>query len=111
MSMWPRSKSALSSLAEQFLNVVPVYVRVQVSGTDSLGRAFAEQTALEYGSPTQVIFSSAIPLQTGDTVRITSLDGSIDITGTVAAAQYQHDKLAVAVRFASPMPDCGFKRR
>ena len=104
-------RPGMEALAREISSVVPASVRVRVSGTDPHGRAFVEYTAVEYGSPTDVIFSSALPLQRGDKLRVVGVDGSFDATGTVLATRYHYGKSAVAVRFREPILNCPFKRR
>ena len=76
-------------------------VVARLSGTDAHGRAFSERTIIEYGTAAVWLFSSALPLEPGDCVRLANEDG-FDVTGCVVAVQNDHERAAVAVRTVTP---------
>ena len=93
-----RPRTHVPALANNFPCAVPMRVSVCVSGVDGHGRAFSEHTTIEFGTPTEMMFSSALPLQHGDKVRIINQDGSFDVLTSVVATRYRNGKSAVAVR-------------
>lgn len=93
-----RPRTHVPVLAASFPYAVPMRVSVCVSGIDAQRRAFNEHSTIEYGTPTEMMFSSALPLQHGDKVRITNHDGSVDVQASVVATRYHNGKTAVAVR-------------
>jgi hypothetical protein len=59
----------------------------------------SESTVIEYGTSTEVLFSSSLPLEFADQVRLQNSDGSLDAKASVVAVQYQKGRTAVAARF------------
>ena len=95
-------RNSLWALARRFSHALPMCVVARLSGTDAHGRAFSERTLIEYGTSAVWLFSSALPLEPGDCVRLANEDGSFDVTGCVVAVQNDHEKAAVAVRSVTP---------
>jgi len=93
-----RDNSSIPALARFFPRAVPMRTSVSISGTDRCGRAFNEQTRIELGTPTEMIFTSALPFESGDNLRVINKDGSLDVTVTVVATRYHNGKTAVAAR-------------
>lgn len=94
------SESFVAQLARFFPNVTPVRIPVRVSGMNPGGCTFSENTVIEFGTPNEVLFASALPLEFEDKVRLENADGSLQAEASVVAVQYHNGKLAVAARFA-----------
>jgi hypothetical protein len=92
-------KDCVSELAKFFSGAVPVKIPVRVSKGDSVHGGPAEQTAIEFGTPTEVFFISGLPLDFDDTVRVRNSDGSLDIVAKIVAMRFHHGKMAIAARF------------
>jgi hypothetical protein len=58
-----------------------------------------EQTTVEFGTAREVLFSSTLPLEFEDQVRLVNSDGSFDAQATVVAVRYHGNRKAVAARF------------
>lgn len=56
---------------------------------------------IEFGTAHEVLFSSTLPLEFEDQLRLTNSDGSFDAFATVVAVQYQRSGRAVAGRFVN----------
>jgi hypothetical protein len=84
-------------LAKFFPAGIPVRlpVRVTASGGE------AEQTVIEYGTPQEVLFLSALPVEFGERIRVRNVDGSLDADALVVALQLEGGKTAVAARFTN----------
>ncbi len=54
---------------------------------------------IEFGTAQEVIFSSSLPLEFEDRVRLCNSDRSLDARATVVAVRYHEGRKAVAVRF------------
>lgn len=88
----------VAELARFFPGAVPVRIPVQVNkGIEAA--ANTELTAIEFGTPEEVLFISGLPLDFDDTVRITNLDGSLVITAKIVAMRFHHGKMAIAAKF------------
>ena len=94
------SESFVAQLARYFPDVTRVRIPVRVSGVNPGGCTFSESTVIEYGTPNEVLFASALPLEFEDKVRLENADGSLRAEASVVAVQSHNGKLAVAVRFA-----------
>jgi hypothetical protein len=92
-------------LARFFPGAVPVRIPMLVSKGNAAKSAWAEQTVIEFGSPTEVLFISRLPLDFDDTVRLTNTDGSLDIAAKIVAMRLQHGKMAIAARFLEDVPN------
>ncbi len=87
----------VAELARFFPGAVPVRIPVQVTKASS--GAEAEQTVIEFGTPTEVLFVSELALDFDDTVHMTNLDGSLVISAKIVAMRFHHGKMAIAARF------------
>jgi len=95
-------QSCVEKLAQLFPNVLAVRIPVRVSTVAINGcRRLDEQTVIEFGTAHEVLFSSTLPLEFEDQVRVENSDGSLDTRATVVAARYHDGCKAVAVRFMS----------
>jgi hypothetical protein len=62
-------------------------------------RPLQEQTVVEFGTVNEVLFSSSLPLEFEDGVRVVNSDGSFDTSAVVVAVRYHEGRKAVAARF------------
>ena len=93
-------RTCVEKLAQLFPSVSPVRIPVCVSsGTGNGRRRLEEQTVIEFGTEHEVLFSSTLPLEFEDQVRLENSDGSLDARATVVAVRYHGGRKAVAVRF------------
>ena len=95
----PDGAGCVAELARFFPGAVPVRIPVQVSKAGSGATASAEQTVIEFGTPTEVLFVSEQALDFDDTVHMTNLDGSLVIAAKIVAMRFHHGKMAIAARF------------
>ena len=96
------ARGPVGSLARRYPDAVPMRAPVRLSGRDAHGRAFSEYTMIEFGTASEVLFASVLPLELGDVVRLASDCGSLDVTAKVVAAHYQDGKTAAAAQLAEP---------
>lgn len=94
------SESFVAQLARYFPDVTPVRIPVRVSGVNPGGCTFSESTVIEYGTPNEVLFASALPLEFEDKLRLENADGTLQAEVSVVAVQSHNGRLAVAARFA-----------
>ncbi|HKS75223.1 MAG TPA: hypothetical protein VJQ82_18600 [Terriglobales bacterium] len=66
-------------------------------------QALSESTIIEFGTSTEVLFASALPLEFADQVRLQNSDGTLDAKASVVAMQYDKGRTAVAARFSQPV--------
>jgi len=87
-------------LAKFFPEATPVRIPVNLTQVSEQGDHGSENTVVEFGTPRELLFSSALPLEFADTVRIKTADGTLDAEARVVALQYTGGKrAAVAARF------------
>jgi hypothetical protein len=94
-------QTCVKKLAELFPSASPVRIPVRVITLGTGRRRLQEQTIIEFGTAKEVLFSSALPLEFEDHVRLLNSDGSLDTKATVVAVRYHDGRKAVAARFAS----------
>jgi len=58
-----------------------------------------ESTVIEFGTPREVLFSSTLPLEFADRLRLENSDGTLNAEASVVALQYTSGRTAVAARF------------
>jgi len=92
-------QTCVEKLAHLFPNASPVRIAVRVSTVTAEPRRLQEQTVVEFGTAREVLFSSALPLEFEDRVRLVNSDGSFDAQATVVAVRYHGGRKAVAARF------------
>jgi hypothetical protein len=100
--------SSVAGLARFFPEAAPVRIPVQLarfSGEPLVRGNFTESTIVEFGTPREVLFACAMPLEFADVVRLRTSDGSFDIEASVVAVQYHPGKTVVAARFRSEVPN------
>jgi hypothetical protein len=92
-------QTCVEKLAQLFPGVSPVRIPVRVA-SDGAGRGrLQEQTVIEFGTAREVLFSSTLPLEFEDKVRLVNSDGSLDARAAVVAVRFHGGRKAVAVRF------------
>jgi hypothetical protein len=92
-------QTCIEKLAQLFTGISPVRIPVRVLTTGSGRRRLQEQTVIEFGTAHEVLFSSTLPLEFEDRVRMLNSDGSLDAWATVVAVRYHDGRKAVAARF------------
>jgi len=91
--------SCVEKLAQLFPSVSPMRIPVKVSTVVVGRRRLQEHTVIEFGTAHEVLFSSTLPLEFEDQVRLENSDGSLDTRAMVVAVRYHSGRKAVAVRF------------
>lgn len=92
--------TCVERLAQLFPQATPVRIPVTIMTLGSGRAKLQEQTVIEFGTPHEVLFGSALPLEFEDRVRIVNSDGSLDARANVVAVRYHDGNKAVAARFA-----------
>jgi hypothetical protein len=92
-------QTCVEKLAQLFPSVSPVRLPVRVIALGSGRRRLEEQTVIEFGTAREVLFTSTLPLEFEDRVRVLNSDGSLDAQATVVAVRYHDGRKAVAARF------------
>jgi hypothetical protein len=93
-----RQESCTAKLAKFFPEASPV--RIPVRLTRVVGeKAASESTVIEFGTSREVLFSSTLPLEFADMLRLQNSDGTLDAEASVVALQYTSGRTAVAARF------------
>lgn len=106
-------------LARFFPDATPVRIPVRLSrsnepaGNDADAVKVAsenpwrplQETVIEFGTPQEVLFVVAQPLEFADHVLVESRDGSFRAEASVVAVQYHPERTVVAARFLKPVPN------
>jgi hypothetical protein len=101
----PARESSTTKLAKFFRNATPVRIPVRLTRVANGSKAVTESTVIEFGTPTEVLFASTLPLEFADTLRLRNADGSLDTEACVVAVQYNGGRTAVAARFTGEVPN------
>lgn len=99
----PAAESIVARLAEFFPEATPVKIPVRIAGGEVGGLGLSENTVIEYGTPTEVLFASSLPLEFADRLMINNSDGSLEAEVFVVGVQYHGGRTAVAARFMRPV--------
>lgn len=75
-----------------------------VGAVDTLWRPLQE-TVIEFGTPQEVLFVVAQPLEFADHLLLESKDGALRAEASVVAVQYHPERTVVAARFLKPVPN------
>ncbi len=102
IASWSGEGSDVAKLAQFFPAATAVRIPVRVSRQDGHGEAGAEETMIEFGTPSEVLFSARLPLEFGDRIRLVNGEGLLEAEASVVAVQYHQGKTAVAARFTGP---------
>ncbi|HEY6128692.1 MAG TPA: hypothetical protein VIW23_10965 [Candidatus Acidoferrum sp.] len=89
-----------AELARFFPDARPVQVRAVLTPLRSGADKLRESVLLEFAGFEKAIFSSSLPLEFDDRVRLTDPDGGRACDATVVAVQYHDGRKAVALQFA-----------
>lgn len=100
-------------LARFFPDATPVRIPIRLSRADSNGDAgtnghrwsSVQETVIEFGTPHEVLFLVAQPLEFADRVLVESKDGSLRAEASVVAVQYHPERTVVAARFLKNVPN------
>jgi hypothetical protein len=92
-------ETCVEKLAHLFPNASAVRIPVKVTTLATAMRPLQEQTVIEFGTANEVLFSSGLPLEFEDGVRVVNSDGSLDASAIVVAVRYHDGRKAVAARF------------
>jgi hypothetical protein len=101
----PARESSTTKLARFFPNATPVRIPVRLTRMVSGSGAFSENTVIEFGTPTEVLFASGLPLEFADKLRLQNSDGTLNTEAFVVAVQYNGGRTAVAARFTGAVPN------
>jgi hypothetical protein len=93
-----RQESSTAKLAKFFPEASPVRIPIRLTRVAGEGNA-SESTVIEFGTTREVLFSSTLPLEFADMLRLQNSDGTLDAEASVVALQYAPGRTAVAARF------------
>jgi hypothetical protein len=102
----PSAQSLVNALAQFFPDAMPLHLAVRVETK----AAEIEQTVIEFGTGDEIIFASALQLEFGDRLTISTSDKSLEAELEVVALQFQGGAAAVAARFLERVPNWIVKR-
>jgi hypothetical protein len=94
-----RPQSEAAGLADLFPEATPVRIPVRVSALRGPAPKLEENTVIEFGTAREVLFSSSLPLEFEDHVRIENSDRSLQAEAAVVAVKFHNGRKAVAARF------------
>jgi hypothetical protein len=92
-------ESCTAKLAKFFPEASPVRIPVRLTRVVGDGNDSSESTVIEFGTPREVLFSSTLPLEFADKLKVQNSDGTLDAEASVVALQYTSGRTAVAARF------------
>jgi hypothetical protein len=107
---------SVADLARFFPDATPVRIPIQFwrgespsdragSNNQPSGHGIQESTVIEFGTPREVLFACATPLEFADILHLRNSDGSLDAEASVVAVQYHPGKTLVAARFLKSVPN------
>ena len=64
-----------------------------------------QETVIEFGTPHEILFVVAQPLEFADHVLVESRDGCLRAEASIVAVQYHPERTVVAARFLKPVPN------
>ncbi|MFY9911940.1 MAG: hypothetical protein WCF22_03925 [Candidatus Sulfotelmatobacter sp.] len=103
--------SKVADLARFFPDATPIRIPVHFSrkangeGGEPSVHGIEESTIIEFGTPREVLFACATPLEFADILHVRNSDGSLDAEASVVAVQYHPGTTAVAARFINAVPN------
>lgn len=92
-------------LARFFPDAEPVQVRVLLTPLRTGAGKLSESVLVEFASPERAIFTSTLPLEFDDRVRLRCVPDGGESDATVVAVQYHDGRKAIAVQFVSEQCD------
>ena len=104
------SQTCVERLSQLFPSASPMRIPVRVVTLATARRPLQEQTVIEFGTAQEVLFSSTLPLEFEDGVRVLNSDGSLDARAIVVAVRYHDGRKAVAARFVGEVGNWIIKR-
>jgi hypothetical protein len=90
----------VAQLAQFFPDIQPVQVRAELLSLKHGSSKLREKVLVEFASRENAIFSSTLPLEFSDRVRLQHAQENKFADAIVVAVQYQNEGKAVAVRFS-----------
>jgi hypothetical protein len=93
-------RSSTTKLAKFFPSATPMRIPVRLTRLGTERSTLCENTILEFGTPCEVLFTSSLPLEFADRLRLRNFDGTLDVEARVVALEYNGAQTAVAARFA-----------
>ena len=94
-----RHETCTAKLAKFFPEASPVRIPVRLTRVIEQKADCSEETVIEFGTHREVLFSSTLPLEFADRLKLKNSDGSLDAEASVVALQYTSGRTAVAARF------------
>jgi hypothetical protein len=92
-------ETCVEKLAQLFPQATSLGIPVRVVTQSKGRRRLQERTVLQFGTAYEVMFSSILPLEFEDRIRVISSGCSLDTWLTVVAVRYHEGNKAVAARF------------
>jgi len=86
-------------LAKFFPNATAMRIPVRLTKMGNATNAWSESTVIEFGTSSEVLFASNLPLEFADKLRLRNSDGTLDTEACVVAVQYNGGRSTVAARF------------
>ncbi len=91
-------------LAKFFPQATPVRIPIKLSG-GGVKDKYVEETVIEFGTASEVLFALDRPLEFADRVLLESTDGSLRVEASIVAVQYHPNRTVVAARFLKKVPN------
>ncbi len=98
-------ESTTAKLARFFPDATPVRIPVRLTRVADENTPASENTVIEYGTSSEVLFASSLPLEFADMLRVQNADGTLNAKACVVALQYNGRRTAVAARFTEQVPN------
>ncbi len=99
----------VSRLAKFFPQATPLRIPIRLSRThgngNGQGHTIFQETVIEFGTPREVLFALARPLEFADRVLLESKDGTLRAEASVVAVQYHPERTVIAARFLKDVPN------
>jgi len=99
VTLTANEQDCAEQLARFFPQARPVRIPVQVTASRGGRIRLREATVVEFGGPEHAIFTSSLPLEFDDRVRIEAAGEGRPSDASVVGVQYHEGRKAVAVRF------------
>ena len=97
----PSSEGCTDQLAQFFRGIVPVRIPASVTAERAGASQLQESVVVEFCGAEHAIFSSGLPLEYNDDIRLSAHAIAGQLKARVVAVQYHEGLKAVAVRFQS----------
>jgi len=96
---------AVAGLARFFPEATPLRLPVRRVLEKAADCGLGENTVIEFGTATEVLFASPLQLEVGDSLRGENASGSLNAEALVVACQDHNGRAAVAARFTRDLPN------